>query len=69
MNEHADTDSDLVLVGDCGPVPYERLLTEEEFRAFREIAEKAEPTDEEVTRGQALLRLMMKRYPDGPGAK
>jgi hypothetical protein len=64
-----DVHEELVLVGGRGPVPYSSLLTEEEFRAFRELAEKKEPTDEEVARGQALLRLMMDRYPDGPGAK
>jgi hypothetical protein len=62
----ADTDSELVLVGDSGPVPYETLLTSEEYHAFRELAAKTDPTAEEVARGQALLRLMMKRYPDGP---
>jgi len=62
-----DTDSDLVLVGQSGPVPYEKLLTEEERETFRELANKSEPTEEEVARGQALLRLMMQRYPDGPG--
>jgi hypothetical protein len=61
-----DTDSDLVLVGDKGPVPYEQLLTKAEFSAFQELAQKSEPTQEEVARGHALLRLMMKRYPDGP---
>ncbi len=61
-----DADEELVLVGAQGPVPYRDLLTDEEYRAFREIAEKKDPSDEEVARGQALLRLMMKRYPDGP---
>ncbi len=65
----ADVDRELVLVGDRGPVPYEDLLTEEEYRAFRELAEKSEPTEEEAARGQALLRLMMKRYPGGPGTR
>ena len=64
-----DTDSDLVLVGDKGPVPYEQLLTAEEFHTFQELAQKSEPTQEEVARGQALLRLMMKRYPEGPAAE
>ena len=62
----ADVDEDLVLVGGSGPVPYRDLLTEEEYQAFRELAEKKEPTREEVARGQALLQLMMDRYPDGP---
>jgi hypothetical protein len=59
-------DEELVLMGGRGPVPYSDLLTEEEYQAFRELAEKKEPTDDEVARGQALLRLMMDRYPDGP---
>lgn len=61
-----DVDEELVLVGDRGPVPYTDLLTEEEYRDFRELAEREEPTPDEVARGQALLRLMMNRYPDGP---
>jgi len=61
-----DVDEELVLVGGRGPVPYRDLLTEEEYQAFRELAEKKEPTEEEVARGQALLQLMMDRYPDGP---
>ena len=64
-----DVDTELVLVGGRGPVPYRDLLTEEEYLAFRELAEKKEPTDEEVVRGQVLLRLMMDRYPDGPSAR
>jgi len=64
-----DEDEELVLVGGNGPVPYTDLLTEEEYQAFRELAEKKEPTQEEVERGQALLRLMLKRYPDGPTSK
>jgi hypothetical protein len=64
-----DVDAELVLVGGRGPVPYGDLLTPEEYRAFRELAEKREPTEEEVARGQALLRLIMDRYPDGPTAK
>jgi hypothetical protein len=64
-----DVDEELVLVGRRGPVPYRVLLTEEEYLAFRELAEKKEPTEGEVARGQALLRLMMDRYPDGPGVK
>ena len=64
-----DTDSDLVLVGDKGPVPYEQLLSADEFRSFQELAQKSDPTQEEVARGHALLRLMMKRYPDGPAAE
>ncbi len=60
---------ELVLMGGSGPVPYTTLLTEEEFQAFRELAEKKKPTEEEVASGQALLRLMMDRYPDGPTAK
>lgn len=62
-------DEELVLVGGSGPVRYGDLLTEEEYQAFRELAEKKEPTEEEVARGQALLRLMMDRYPDGPTPK
>jgi len=61
-----DVDQELVLVGRRGPVPYRDLLTEEEYQAFRELAEKKEPTQAEVARGQALLQLMMDRYPDGP---
>jgi hypothetical protein len=64
-----EVDEKLVLVGGRGPVPYRDLLTEEEYRAFRELAEKKEPTAEEAARGQALLQLMMDRYPDGPAAK
>ena len=64
-----ESDEELALVGDKGPVPYQALLTEEEYRSFREIAEKSDPTDDEVARGQDLLRLMMKRYPNGPGGK
>jgi hypothetical protein len=64
-----DVDEELVLVGGQGPVPYKQLLTEEEYQAFRELAEKKEPTPEEVARGQALLQLMMDRYPDGPSPK
>jgi hypothetical protein len=60
---------ELVLMGGRGPVPYTTLLTKEEYQAFRELAEKKEPTEEEVARGQALLRLMMDRYPDGPPSK
>jgi hypothetical protein len=60
---------ELVLMGGSGPVPYTTLLTEEEYQDFRDLAEKKEPTDEEVARGQALLRLMMDRYPDGPTPK
>jgi hypothetical protein len=62
-------DEELVLVGGRGPVPYSDLLTAEEYHAFRELAEKKEPTEEEVARGQALLRLMMDRYPDGPASE
>ncbi len=62
-------DEELVLVGGKGPVPYRDLLTEEEYETFRELAEKKDPTDEEVARGQALLQLMMDRYPEGPGAE
>jgi hypothetical protein len=65
----ADVDEELVLVGERGPVPYRDLLTEEEYRDFRELAERNEPTHEEVARGQALLQLMMDRYPDGPVSK
>ena len=61
-----ELDEELVLVGARGPVPYTDLLTEEEYKAFRELAEKKDPTEEEVARGQALLRLMMDRYPEGP---
>ena len=61
-----ESDEELVLVGDEGPLPYKALLTPEEFKDFREIAEKGDPTDEEVARGQDMLRLMMKRYPNGP---
>ena len=64
-----DVDEELVLVGGRGPVPYTDLLTEEEYRAFRELAEKKDPTEEEVARGQALLRLMMDRYAEGPTSK
>jgi hypothetical protein len=64
-----DVDEELVLVGGRGPVPYRDLLTEEEYQAFRELAEKKRPTEEEVARGQALLGLMMDRYPNGPTAK
>jgi hypothetical protein len=60
---------ELVLMGGRGPVPYSDLLTEEECQAFRDLAEKKKPTEEEVGRGQALLRLMMDRYPDGPTSK
>jgi hypothetical protein len=71
LSIEADVDEmeELVLVGGSGPVPYSTLLTKEEYQAFRELAEKQEPTAEEVARGQALLRLMMHRYPDGPGTK
>jgi hypothetical protein len=65
LSTDLDDMEELVLVGGSGPVPYKTLLTEEEYHAFRELAEKKEPTDEEVARGQALLRLMMNRYPDG----
>jgi hypothetical protein len=65
----ADVDEELVLVGGKGPVPYKSLLTEEEYQAFRVLAEKEDPTPEEVARGQALLQLMMDRYPDGPVPK
>jgi hypothetical protein len=65
----APVDEELVLVGDRGPVPYKDLLTKEEYRDFRELAEKGEPTQEEVARGQALLQLMLDRYPDGPASK
>ena len=61
-------DEELVLVGGRGPVHYKDLLTEEEYQVFRELAEKKEPTEEEVARGQALLRLMMDRYPEGPSS-
>jgi hypothetical protein len=64
-----DVDEELVLMGGRGPVPHRDLLTEEEYQAFRDIAEKKEPTEEEVARGQALLRLMMDRYPDGPTSR
>ena len=64
-----DVDEELILVGGRGPVPYKDLLTEEEYRAFRELAEKKDPTEEEVARGQALLRLMMDRYAEGPTSK
>jgi hypothetical protein len=64
-----DVGEELVLVGGRGPVPYRNLLSVEEYLAFRELAEKQEPTEEEVARGHALLRLMMDRYPDGPGTK
>jgi hypothetical protein len=64
-----DVDEELVLVGRRGPVAYRDLLTEEEYQAFRELAEEKKPTEEEVARGQALLRLMMDRYPDGPTSK
>ena len=64
-----DVDEELVLVGRRGLVPYRVLLTEEEYLAFRELAEKKEPTVEEMARGQALLQLMMDRYPDGPTSK
>ena len=60
---------ELVLMGGSGPVPYTTLLTEEEYQDFRDLAENEEPTEEEVARGQALLRLMMDRYPDGPTSK
>jgi uncharacterized protein (DUF2249 family) len=63
-----DVDEELVLVGDHGPVPYRDLLTEEEYQAFRELAEKGEPTEDDVIRGQDLLRLMMKRCPGGPAS-
>ena len=62
-------DEELVLMGGSGPVPYTTLLTEAEYQDFRDLAEAKEPTDEEVARGQALLRLMMDRYPDGPASK
>jgi hypothetical protein len=65
----ANLDEELVLVGARGPVPYKDLLTEEEYRDFRELAEVEEPTPEGVARGQALLQLMMDRYPDGPASK
>lgn len=65
----SDVDEELVLVGDRGPVPYRDLLTSEEYRDFRELAEMKEPTPEEVARGQALLQLMLDRYPDGPASK
>jgi hypothetical protein len=65
----ADVDEELVLVGDRGPVPYKDLLTKEEYREFRELAETNEPTPEEAARGQALLQLMLDRYPDGPASK
>jgi len=61
-----DADEELVLVGDRGPVRYGDLLTQEEYHEFKRLAENQAPTDEEVARGHALLRLMMKRYPDGP---
>ena len=64
-----DADEELVLVGDRGPVPYGDLLTKDEYLEFKELAENQAPTDEEVARGHALLRLMMKRYPDGPTPK
>jgi hypothetical protein len=65
----ADMEEELVLVGKRGPIPYKDLLTEEEYQAFRELAEKKEPTDEEVALGHSLLQLMMDRYPDGPTPK
>jgi hypothetical protein len=64
-----DVDEELVLVGGRGPIPYTDLLTEEEYRAFRELAEKKDPTEEEVARAQVLLRLMMDRYPEGPNSE
>jgi hypothetical protein len=63
-----DVDEELVLVGGRGPIPYRQLLTEEEYQVFRELAGKKEPTAEEVARGQALVQLMMDRYPDGPSS-
>lgn len=62
-------DEELVLVGDQGPVPYENLLTDEEYRDFRELAENEDPSETEIARGHELLRLMMKRYPNGPPSK
>jgi hypothetical protein len=41
-----DVDEELVLVGGPGPVPYRDLLSKEEYQAFRDLAEKKEPTEE-----------------------